>query len=107
MRRMTSRADEKRERVIELCEEMARFMGVMGRGEAQPFYLSQAEALRGEETFLGRRRVLRTIYSAANTGAGGMSDLYVVGEDGTGDIAATDAFTTCLHALLRATRTFP
>ncbi|PZE82687.1 hypothetical protein [Curtobacterium sp. MCBD17_032] len=102
-----SRADRKRDRVIALCEEMAGFMCRMGMQEAQPFYLRQAEALRDEPTYLGRRRTYRTIYSASNTGAGGMSDLHVVKPDGTGDVPTTDAYYRCLHALLRATRTFP
>lgn len=102
-----SSADRKRERVIALCEEMAGFMGLMGVPEAQPFYLRQADALRVEQTYLARRRIYRTIYSASNTGAGGKSDLYVVEPDGSGDVPATDAYYGCLHALLRATRTFP
>ncbi|MCS5511849.1 hypothetical protein NY537_03710 [Curtobacterium flaccumfaciens pv. betae] len=73
---------------------------------AQSFYLKNADALDADETMLGRRRIYRTIYSATNTGAGGMNDLYVTKPDGTGDVPASKAFEACLHALLKETRTF-
>jgi hypothetical protein len=102
-----SRSDDRRDRVISLCGEIAAFLGRMNVPEAQPFYLRQADRLRGEQTILGRRRIYRTIYSAANTGAGGMSDRYITKPDGTGDVPATEAYYKCLHQLLKATRTFP
>ena len=102
-----SRKTDRRDRVVTLSRQMAAFLGRMDMHPAQSFYLRHADALSAEETMLGRRRIYRTIYSATNTGAGGMSDLYVTKPDGTGDMPATKAFEACLHALLKETRTFP
>jgi hypothetical protein len=97
----------RRDDVVALCNDVAGFLGRMEAREAEGFYLRQAEALRVEEAWLARRRIYRRIYSAANTGAGGMGDMFVVTPDGAGDVPATEAFQRSLSALLRASRTFP
>lgn len=96
-----------RDEVVALCNEVAGFLGRMEAREAERFYLRQAEALRVEKAWLARRRIYRRIYSASNSGAGGMGEMFVVTPDGAGDVPATKAFQRSLSALLRATRTFP
>ena len=101
-----SRRRDRRDRVVALSRQIAAFLGRVNMHSAQSFYLKHADALDADETMLGRRRIYRTIYSATNTGAGGMNDLYVTKPDGTGDVPASKAFEACLHALLKETRTF-
>jgi hypothetical protein len=96
-----------RDEVVALCNEVGGFLGRMEAREAEGFYLRQAEALRVEEVWLARRRIYRRIYSASNSGAGGMGDMFVVTPDGVGDVPAAEGFQRSLSALLRATRAFP
>ncbi|PZF15210.1 hypothetical protein DEJ25_00215 [Curtobacterium sp. MCPF17_011] len=102
-----TRREERRKRVIALCEEMVHFMGELDMREAQKYYRKQADALRSENTYFGRRRRYRDIFLASNSGAGGLGDAYITRPDGTGDVPATNAFRDCLSRLLKATYTIP
>lgn len=97
-------AEERRRRVVSLCEEMVVFMDEIEQPDAKPFYENAAAELRVASSAEDIGRLYRCIYQSSNSGAGGLGDQYILHRDGSADVPRTEQYYECLAALLRATR---